>query len=125
MESGKIKLLGGAYTPSDGEREKVAILGSEVADLVRTIDHNLQAPSENSMLQLRVAYDNLPQESVRRFRASSPKNALSLLKRFDRELSAMDRDVNADSPGIGRMRAGISIFYFEEDHAEREEEAQA
>ena len=115
LENGQIQLRARAYVPSEGDEEKIGILGDEVADLVRTIDHNLQSPSQKSLLQLRVAYDNLPREPLERFRKASSKRAIGLLERFDKQLSGMDRDLNPDSRGSGRVRAGFSIFYFEED----------
>ncbi len=40
---------------------------------------------------------------------------MKLLELLDRELSRVDRDVNPGSRGTGRVRAGLSIFYFEEE----------
>ena len=121
LDSGEIQLLSRAYVPGAGEEEKIAILGSEVADLVHTIDHNLKAPSEQSRFQLRVMYDNLPREPMGRFRIASSRRAMKLLEMLDKELSRFDRDVNPDSQGTGRIRAGLSIFYFEEEVPEGSE----
>lgn len=115
LENGQINLRARAYVPSEGDEEKISILGDHVADLVRTIDHNLQSPNQKSLLQLRVSYDNLPSEPLERFRKSSSKRAIGLLEHFDKQLSGMDRDLNPDSRGSGRVRAGFSIFYFEEN----------
>ncbi len=60
LDNGDIRLRSRAYIPGAGEEEKIAILGNEVADLIQTIDHNLQASPEQSRFQLKVAYDNLP-----------------------------------------------------------------
>ena len=122
LEDGRLRLLARAYVPSEGEEEKIGILGSEVADLIRTIDHNLRAPGDKSLLQLNVAYDNLPRETLEGFRKSASRNGLRLLQRFDKELTAMDRDTNPEARGGGRMRAGVSIFYFEEEILESERE---
>ena len=114
LENGEIQLHSRAYIPGTGEEDKIAILGNEVADLIQTIDHNLQVPPEQSHFQLKVAYDNLPQESIRRIRTASSRRAMKLLELLDRELSRVDRDVNPSARGTGRVRAGLSIFYFEE-----------
>lgn len=102
-----------AYVPAAGDEEKFAILGADVADLVATIDHNLKEAGP-SRLQLKVSYDNLPGEPLAGFRRLSAAESRRLLERFDRELSAMDRDTNPESEGSGRYRAGVSIYYFEE-----------
>ncbi len=112
---GRIRLCARGYVPSAGEEEKLGILGADVADLIDTIDHNLRAPGGTSRLQMKVAYDNLPGEPLRRFRSRSSKQSLKLLEKFDKELAGMDRDVTADSRGTGRLRAGVAIYYFEED----------
>ena len=112
--NGKIRLRGRAYVPSQSDVEKIAMLGGEVADLIGTIDHNLQATDEPTRFQLRVAYDNLPGEPLGRFKSLSAQESRKLLEIFDRELSGVDRDANPDSQGTGRYRAGVSIYYFEE-----------
>jgi len=38
-----------------------------------------------------------------------------LLEQLDRWMSERDRDVNPRVPGTGRMRAGVGIYYFQED----------
>ena len=40
---------------------------------------------------------------------------------LDEELSHVDRDSNPASKGTGRVRAGLSIFYFEEELPAKEE----
>ena len=119
---GKIHMRARGYVPSDGEEDKLAILGSDVAQLIQTIDHNLQTPADASRLQLKVSYDNLPRETVGRFRTRSARDARKLLERFDKELAVLDRDTNPDAQGTGRMRAGIAVYYFEEDLSEEEGE---
>jgi hypothetical protein len=113
-EGGEARLQSRVYVPAQGDTEKISILGSDVADLIATIEHNLREPAARSRLQLTTAYDNLPTEPLARFRVSSAAAARGLLKQLDRELSALDRDTNPASPGKGRHRAGVSIFYFEE-----------
>ena len=46
---------------------------------------------------------------------------MKLLELLDKELSGVDRDVNPASQGTGRIRAGLSIFYFEEEVPEGSE----
>ncbi|MCZ6729610.1 MAG: DUF6502 family protein [SAR324 cluster bacterium] len=125
LESGEIRLRSRAYIPSEGEEEKISILGNDVADLISTIDHNLQSPESDSLFQLKVSYDNLPREPLKEFRSLSSNQALELLERFDKELSSLDRDVNPASEGTGRVRAGISIYYFEEEIPDQGKEDQS
>ena len=107
-------LLSSAYVPTEGEAEKLVVLGQSVGDLVSTIDHNLQNPLA-SRLQLSVGYDNLPGEPLAAFRTASAEKALALLRELDSELSTLDRDTNPESAGSGQYRAGVTIYYFEEN----------
>lgn len=114
-ERGTVHLMQEVYVPEPADNGKLGILGTDVADLINTIDHNLSHPADHSRLQLSVAYDNLPHEPLQAFRASAAAEGLALLQRFDRELASLDRDANPASQGAGRMRAGIGIYYFEEE----------
>ena len=104
-----------AYIPAVGEEEKIGILGVDVSDLISTIDYNMKMKGQDSRFHLKVSYDNLPGDSLGRFRSLSSEKALKLLKELDKELSGVDRDVNPAVEGEGRFRGGISIYYFEED----------
>ena len=114
-DDGLFRLRSRAYVPAKADADKISILGSDVADLISTIDHNLSDTKRKSRFQLKVSYDNLPSEPLAAFRALSTQESRKLLEFFDRELSAADRDANPASRGTGRHRAGVSIYYFEED----------
>jgi len=114
-EDGLIALLGRVYIPRVSDREKLQILGTDVSDLIATIDNNLQPDRHSPRFQRKVMYDNLPREAVAKFRTLSADEAQALIERLDSWLSRHDRDVNPLTHGDGRLRAGIGIYYFEED----------
>jgi len=114
--------LSRAYIPRTSDLDKLDILGADVADLITTIDHNLQAGSNDPRFQRKVMYDNVPAESIPAFRALSAAQAQTLLERMDEWLSQHDRDLNSSVKGTGRMRAGIGIYYFEENLEQLPEE---
>jgi len=111
---GQLRLLTPAYVPAGGELEKIGILGTDVAYLVSTIDHNLACARTEARFQRKVAYDNLSEEAVVEFRPLVSERAQALLELLDAWLSARDRDVRPDIGGTGRKRAGLGIYYFEE-----------
>jgi len=121
LPDGKIKLLTKAYIPRTGEAEKIGILGTDVRDLITTIDHNLLSPPGKAFFQRKVSYDNLPLEVLEEFKTLTEKKGQSLLEEMDRWLSQRDRDVNPQVTGTGRYRAGVGIYYFEETIEEGEE----
>ncbi len=117
-QEGMIRLLVSAYVPVGSDAGKLHILGSDVALLIGTIDHNMHETQEQPRFQRKVAYDNLPVEALPKLRALTDEHAQTLLKEIDGYLSQQDRDINSDVQGTGRKHAGIGIYYFEEDAPE-------
>jgi len=116
LPDGRVRLVTRGYVPRGDEAEKVAILGSDVADLVRTIDHNLTCPPADARFQRRVSYDNIPRELVPALKKDVRRRAQACLEGLDRALVAADRDRNPAARGTGRTRVGVGIYYFEEDN---------
>jgi hypothetical protein len=115
LQDGRIRLRSRAYVPRTSDLDKLEILGTDVSDLIGTIDHNLQHGATDPFFQRKVMYDNLPAEAIGAFRALAAEQAQALLEKMDQWLSQHDRDVNSSVNGAGRMRAGIGIYYFEEN----------
>jgi hypothetical protein len=113
-DDGRIRLLERAYIPRASDAGKLAILGTDVAFLVDTIDHNLQAGIA-ARFQRKVMYDNLPAEAMAEFRALAATQAQELIEHMDAWLARHDRDANPSIRGTGRIRAGLGIFCFEEE----------
>lgn len=111
-----VHLLTPAYVPVHGETEKLGILGRDVADLINTIDHNIYGGGAGARrFQRKMAYDNLALEDVAKLRVLAAARAQALLEELDKHFAAADRDVNRDVRGSGRVRAGVGIYYFEEN----------
>ena len=114
-DDGTVSLLVKAYIPKNIDTEKIFILGDDGADLISTIDHNLDAQSRPPFFQRKVVYDNVPVESIENFRTISGVSGQQLLEKLNELLAANDRDINPAVKGSGRMRVGMGIYYFEED----------
>ncbi|MDT8418965.1 MAG: DUF6502 family protein [Desulfuromonadales bacterium] len=111
----KVKLLTRAYVPQADTEQKLEILGSDVADLIQTIGRNLETDPQGPLFQRKVAYNNLPIEAVTEFKKLAAQKNQELLEEFDRFLSGYDRDLHPHQEGTGRWRAGVGIYYFDED----------
>jgi len=122
LSDSTIQLKTRAYIPESGDTDKLNILGTDVSDLVSTIDHNLQHGAADPFFQRKVMYDNVPAEALGEFRRLSASQAQALLERLDKWLSQHDRDTHPDTTGTGRMRTGIGIYYFEENVKSRKSE---
>jgi hypothetical protein len=115
QENGTVKLLTRAYLPGADKKAKINILGEDVADLLTTINHNLDNSKTTPHFQRKVSYDNVPAEVLEKFKALSAREAQELLEKLDKWLATRDRDSNPNMKGTGRKRVGLSIYYFEED----------
>ena len=111
---GRVELLARAYVPSASIDEKLEILGCDVADLIDTIDHNIEAHGEPPRFQRKVMYHRIPASAVPAFRRLSAMQAQALLERMDRWLMDHDTGVEAGEPGARAARIGLGIYYFEE-----------
>ncbi len=118
LKDSRIKLTARAYVPTQGEIDKLGILGVDVADLIKCIDHNLEAAPEEAFFQRKVSYDNLPSESTEEIRAKAARLAQRALERLDELMARRDRDTNTDAAGTGRKRVSLGIYYYEEDYSE-------
>lgn len=116
----QIKLLARAYIPKTDPVEKLTILGTDVAGLIASIDHNIEKGELDPFFQRKVYYDNLPEEAIPILRKFIGQHAQELLEKMDQNFSAHDRDVNPDIEGEGRKAAGIGVYYFEGEQIEEE-----
>ena len=115
LRDGRIRLVAAAYVPESASPEALAILGSDVADLISTIDHNLSCEPGEGLFQRKVAYDNVPSEAVEEIRRRVERDGQEVLIKLDRAIAKHDRDSNPKVSGSGRKRAMVGIYYFESD----------
>ena len=111
----RIRLISKAYLPVGDTALMHSILGSDVALLIDTIDHNTRSDDADTWIQRKVAYDNVPLEAVEQIRQMSTKEGQRLLEKLDQKISTQDRDVHPDIEGTGRKYVGVGIYYFEHD----------
>lgn len=118
LRDGRIRLVERAYIPRADEAEKLAILGTDVADLIASIEHNLDPDAARTFYQRKVAYDNLPADYLPRLQERVKERAQALLEHLDREMAAQDLDVAPRADAKGGSRAMIGIYYFQEESEE-------
>ncbi|MCZ6869222.1 MAG: DUF6502 family protein [Gammaproteobacteria bacterium] len=108
LKNGKLRLMRRAYIPTDDLLEKIQILGDDTRNLISTIDHNLQHDTD-LRFQREVTFDDFPVDAIEEFRASSARQAQSMLERHYTSL----RDAASKSSTVERRRVGVGIYYFE------------
>ena len=113
-DDGQLRLVTHAYVPQRSAIDKIGILGSDVADLIATIDHNLQQGHADPRFQRKVMYHSIPVDALPAFRKLSGGEAQALLEKLDRWLAAHDVSDPDDGRAPARARVGLGIHYFEE-----------
>lgn len=108
---GLVELQARAYVPAQSVGDKLAILGTDVADLVATIDHNIRAGASDPRFQRKVMYHRIPASALPALRALSATQAQALLERLDHWLQEHDTGTTGHAPAA---RVGLGIYYFEE-----------
>jgi hypothetical protein len=115
LDKKHVRLLDKGYIIRKGEIGKINILGTDVGDLISTIDHNIVCPSSEAFVQRKALYDNIPEESLSELRKIMSKRAKRFIETMDQVISGYDRDINSSVKGKGRKKAGLGIYYFEGD----------
>ncbi len=120
LEDGRVSLIARAYIPKGTDVSRLHLLGVDVRHLLATIDHNLNPGPSGPLFQRKVAYDNLPDDVLPKFRKLFSRKAQVLLESADQWLALRDRDVTPTVKGSGRHRAGFGIFFFEEPYSDED-----
>jgi hypothetical protein len=111
-DDGRLELVARAYVPQRSPVDKIAILGADVADLIETIEHNIEHGDTDPRFQRKVMYRRVPVAALAEFRRLSAAQAQTLLEKLDRWLAERGGgDAPAHAP---RARVGMGIYYFEE-----------
>lgn len=113
-DDGRVELLQRAFL-ARGAVDKIEHLGTDVADLVRTIEHNIEH-ADDPRFQRRVMYHDMPRSDVAEFRKLSATQAMALLVKLDRWLAARSaaHEAAGTDPKQASVRLGMGIYYFEE-----------
>ena len=106
----RIKLLTGGYIAST-DLDGVQILGSDTADLIDTIQHNIISEEKARRFQRKVMYTDIPSQHVAPFRKYAAKESQKVLEKLDRWLAKRDNDTS-NSKGAG-SRIGLGVYHIE------------
>jgi len=113
-----VELLAQGYVPKEDLNERIRIMGNCTTDFLNTVDHNLDSSEEELWLQRHVVYSNLPKEVIPEFKALSQEKSTNLLIELNQWLADRDVVANPNVKGKSEVRAGLGVYYFEEDNNE-------
>ena len=105
-----VRLLQKAYLPSSTPIEKINILGSDVAELIDTIGHNLQVAPPQRYFQRKVSNVLVHPNAVATFKEMSNRQSQLLLEEYHRWLSDNEIDLD-DDPNAERYYVAVGIYY--------------
>ena len=114
--NGLLHLNQNAYIPKEDEVAKLVILGTDVADLILSIDHNLRGGKDDPYFQRKVAYNYLPLEALPTLKAQLAQHAQQCLEKLDKTLAGVQQKPSETSINNTFARAGIGIYYFQSEH---------
>ncbi len=106
---GRFRLSRRGYVPLDDPSMMIDMLGTDTAELIETIDHNLQARGDKH-LQAKVLAGNLPEAHLAEFLEYSKRLSRNLLEELARWLT--QRDLGEDFTGEDRrFSAGLGVYH--------------
>jgi len=108
----KVRLVRHAFVPGSDPLDKIQVLGTDVAELIATIDHNLTAGPDKLLFQRKVAYDNIDPAALPKLKKMTFTKAQALLEQLDRQYASNDlgEEVADSSKYIS-----LGIYYYEQD----------
>ncbi len=110
VRDGEVSLSQRAYIPNADPVEKIAILGSDVAELVGTIGHNLACQPDEVRFQRKVSNADIPLAKLPAFQQYAADRAQTLLEELNRWL--VDNEIDPDSDE-DRHYVALGIYYTE------------
>lgn len=118
-KGGRIKLNTRVYLNASSN-DGVTFLGSDTADLIDTISHNLDVANDQKLFQRKVAYINVPYENLDEFHRLAEKECQHLLVKLDHWLSQL-RDSDTST---AKFRVGVGIYHFRAQQSVRDDDGQ-
>ncbi len=114
-QDNSVRLVRHAYIPGGDSIEKIRILGTDAAELIATIDHNLTADDAELLFQRKVAWDNIDPRSVAKLKKLSFKKAQALLEQLNTEFGKHEL---AEEDEVEGKYISLGIYYHEHDSDE-------
>ena len=119
LDNGCLRLVTFGYIPSGDALEQVRVMSEEITDFLKSVEHNITSPLEDSFLQLSVRCNNLPEEALEQLRQLSGVKGRGMLQAMANEVSKFDRDQNPCIFGTGKHRIVMGVYYYQEEISDK------
>ncbi|MFK8048994.1 MAG: DUF6502 family protein [Halioglobus sp.] len=113
VSDGDVRLLQKAYVPATSSIDKtgiLGILGTDGAELIDTIGHNMEAVPQDRYFQRKVSNVLIHPDAVPAFREMSNKQSQLLLEEYHRWLLKNELDLD-DDPDAESYYVAVGIYY--------------
>jgi len=117
---GQLEVQSRSYIPSVDDPQGLRMFGTAVHDLMATIDHNLNQPSQTTRYMQRVmSNDRVASKALPVFRRIAADRGQDLLEWLDDWLSqhevAAPSDSDQEQEQEKSVRAGVGIYFFQDE----------
>lgn len=116
---GQVTLIERAYIPMNTPLDKIAILGADVAELIGTIGHNLDAEPGQRRFQRKVSNVAVREDALPAFREYSNNRSQQLLEDYHAWLSSHEVSPGNDGQQEASRYVAVGIYYTEDSDQER------
>lgn len=113
INNDRVCLIKPAYLPGNGSSEIARILGTDTAELLETISHNMITNDNNKRFQRKVSTLKLDKTATDAFHKLAQKHSQTLLEDLDAWLSEHEAENSENSQYVS-----VGIYYYE--HKEKE-----
>ncbi len=110
LGDGKIRLLNNAYLPSDDPLDKLSILGTDVSELIETINHNLVAAEPDLHFQRKASNDKVDRESLAEIQQFINRKSQAFLEEIDLLLS--QHETRKDK--TRQCKLSIGVYHYQD-----------
>lgn len=114
----KLRMSKRGYVPGKDQGAQVDIFGVDTAELMETMDYNIQTEAD-PLLQYKVLADNLPEEHLPAFNEFSKRVSLNAIDDIRRWL--IEHDAGSDNSNAAkRYFAGVGVYQINRERKDQE-----
>ncbi len=112
----RLILIKKAYVPNDNKLEQLKLFSQNSAELLNTMEYNIQQHDmDKKRFQRKVYYNNISSESLPELKALIESKAQSCLEEINSILKHHDRDNNKNITGTKKIKVGLAMHYIQEE----------
>ena len=117
-EDNQVRLLSHAYLPSDDPVEHISILGTDAAQLIDTINHNITADKQDLRFQRKASNHRVSRDAIPAVKRLLARKGQSFLEEIDNYMAEHESDDSDNTAEIS-----VSVFYHQSTPESKDEKS--